>query len=144
MSVASGEPNVNMYPDCGTISDDADHTVSDCISELGVLVATLRTRAEQAEAERDGLRLDLTNCADVGRRLEVEMRCAVRCAVHRAEMAESFAAAAEAEVARLRGEYARGLREAADVARAHGGISAYYAITKLAAEVELAAEVSDV
>ena len=51
---------------------------------------------------------------------------------------------AEAEVARLRGEYERGLREAADVARAHGGISAYYAITKLAAEVELAAEVSDV
>ena len=50
---------------------------------------------------------------------------------------------AEAEVARLRGEYARGLREAADVARAHGGISAYYAITKLAAEVEPAAEVSD-
>lgn len=43
---------------------------------------------------------------------------------------------AEAEAARLRGEYARGLREAADVARAHGGISAYYAITKLAAEVE--------
>lgn len=39
MSVASGEPNVNMCPDCGTISDDADHTVSDCIA-LGDLGAS--------------------------------------------------------------------------------------------------------
>ena len=100
-------------------------------------IASLRTRLAVAEAERD----EQTEHADTLKRSDRQSLADYRKLRARLDAAVERAEQAEAEVARLQGEYARGLREAADMARAHGGISAYYAIRKLAAEVELAAEV---
>ncbi len=75
-------------------------------AEAALLAAELRAKRELAEA-----RVDLTNCADVGRRLEIELRRAV------AEAAEADTTRREWEV-RAATSYAdgrkAGLREAAE------------------------------
>jgi hypothetical protein len=79
-------------------------------AEAALLAAELRAKRELAEA-----RVDLTNCADVGRRLEIELRRAV------AEAAEADTTRREWEV-RAAESYAAGraagLREAAGVCHA--------------------------
>lgn len=88
-------------------------------------IATLRTRAEQAEAERERVAFAaLTSGADL---LHIGALCEMTDDEYPLKAVERVVA----EVARLRGEYERGLREAAALAKVHGAISVHYRILSL-------------
>lgn len=114
---------------------ERDELAAQAVDRL-MLVASLR--AERDAAQRELHRL---SC---GEAIESDGLCPEGI---RADAARAWARLWHREARRLWREVqdlsemltsvrAGALREAADIARAHGGISAYYAIAKLAAEVE--------